>query len=288
MRTFDTTRDEFTPYGFEIDRWVPIQNTRPDRHDEIEIAVLDSGELTWLVGGHPTTVRANDLVMFWAALPHQMLGAKGVSHVHVITVPLDWVLQWQLPEELLTPVLQGRIVSDANDTEPIDDTCLFARWQREIDSGAKDLHEAVILELRSRLLRLAHWMKPEGSCSFSDTDAVLEERRVCMEKSEVMACYVARNYRSRIRVQDIADTVDLHPDYATTLFRKTFGLTLNALITRHRIAHAQHELISTEKPILAIAFDSGFDTLRRFNRAFKQRTGMAPSQYRKSRRAHMG
>ena len=193
--------------------------------------------------GQAVTLQPNKLVIFWAALPHQMLGAKGVNHVHVITVPLDWILQWELPEELITPVLQGRIVSDANDTEPINDTRLFARWQREIDSGAHNLREAVILELRSRLFRLAHWMKPEGVCSFADRDAVLEERRAHMEKSEVMARSVARNYRSRIRVQDIADTVDLHPDYATTPFSED---------VRFDSQHARHPPPDRPRPMRSL------------------------------------
>ena len=97
-----------------------------------------------------------------------------------------------------------------------------------------------------------------------------------------MACFVARNYTSRIQVKDIAGCVSLHPDYAATLFRKTFGTTLNVLITRHRVAHAQRQLVTTDERIVNIAHDSGFDSLSRFNRAFKQIAGVTPRQYRKT------
>ena len=91
-----------------------------------------------------------------------------------------------------------------------------------------------------------------------------------------MACFVARNYTSRIQVKDIAECVGLHPDYAATLFRKTFGTTLNVLMTRHRVAHAQRQLVTTDERIVNIAQDSGFDSLSRFNRAFKQLAGTTP------------
>jgi AraC-like DNA-binding protein len=97
-----------------------------------------------------------------------------------------------------------------------------------------------------------------------------------------MACFIARNYTSRIQIKDVAECVRLHPDYAATLFRKTFGTTLNSLITRHRIAHAQRRLITTNERIVNIAHDSGFDSLSRFNRAFKEIARVTPREYRKT------
>lgn len=100
-----------------------------------------------------------------------------------------------------------------------------------------------------------------------------------------MASYVAKNFKARLLLQEIADTVDLHPDYAATLFRKTFGITLNSLITRHRIAEAQRLLITSDAQIIEIALSSGFDSLSRFNRAFKELTGTTPSGFRKQCRS---
>ena len=97
-----------------------------------------------------------------------------------------------------------------------------------------------------------------------------------------MACYVARHYTASLRVEDVASCVGLTPDYAGTLFRKVFGMTLSDLIARHRVAHAQRQLLTTADPILRVALDSGFDSLSRFNRAFKQLAGMTPRDYRRA------
>ncbi len=107
-----------------------------------------------------------------------------------------------------------------------------------------------------------------------------KSRWILTHSHTILTC----NYTSRIQVKDIAERVDLHPNYASTLFREAFGTTLNALIIRHRVAHAQRQLITTAEQILPIALDSGSDSLSRFNRAFKQLVGMTPSQYRKRRR----
>jgi AraC-like DNA-binding protein len=40
--------------------------------------------------------------------------------------------------------------------------------------------------------------------------------------------------------------------------------------------------VTTNERVVSIAHDSGFDSLSRFNRAFKQLAGMTPREYRKT------
>jgi len=75
-----------------------------------------------------------------------------------------------------------------------------------------------------------------------------------------------------------------HPDYAATLFKKTFGTTLNRFLVDHRIQHAQRMLVTSDENILQIAFDSGFNSLSRFNAAFKDLCGATPRGFRKTHR----
>ena len=82
-------------------------------------------------------------------------------------------------------------------------------------------------------------------------------------------------------MNDIGDAVGLHPDYANTLFRKTFGRTLSEYIIEERIAHAQRKLVSTSDSITEIAFDCGFNSISRFNSAFKKSNQCTPRAFRK-------
>ena len=47
--------------------------SRSDRHNEIEINLLRSGSLTYLLGGRRTTIPVGRLAAFWAAIPHQIV-----------------------------------------------------------------------------------------------------------------------------------------------------------------------------------------------------------------------
>jgi AraC-like DNA-binding protein len=282
LRHFDSRRRDFAPYGFTCEIWEPRQMLRPDRHDEIELNFIDRGTLTYLIGGQRVTVHPRQVTAFWAAVPHQIVGFDKVNYYYVVTVPFGWMLQWGLPEHLMTALTQGQIVADRRSSRSLLDRQLFEQWHEDVEHGLSRNRDIVVLELRARLLRLAHALLEHGHLPATTTVGVANRQQTNLEKAEAMACFVARNYTSRIQVKDIAECVSLHPDYAATLFRKTFGTTLNALITRHRVAHAQRQLVTTDQRIVNVAHDSGFESLSRFNRAFKQLAGMTPREYRRT------
>jgi AraC-like DNA-binding protein len=282
MHEFDSRRKDFEPYGFTCEIWRPQQMPRPDQHDEIEINFLDKGSLTYLMGGQRVTVHARRVTAFWAAVPHQIVDFNKVNFYYVVTVPFGWFLQWGIPEGLLTALTQGRIVADTTGNRASLDRQMFDQWLDDLEHPVRTHQEIVILELRARLLRLANSLEELYDSPNGADPGAMARQQTNLEKAESMACYIARNYTSRIQVKDVASCVSLHPDYAATLFRKTFGTTLNSLITRHRIAHAQRQLITSTERIVNVAHDSGFDSLSRFNRAFKEIAGVTPRQYRKS------
>ncbi len=260
---------------------------RPDRHDEIEINFLDQGELTYLIGGKRVTVAARTVTLFWAAVPHQIVQFHDVTQYYVMTIPFGWFLQWGLPEDLQMQLIIGKVICDESDAETSRcDKLQFAQWHDDLldtddESRLNASREIVLLELKARLLRLARSHRQSPQVIRPDPESKRSQASANLGKAEVMACYIARNFKSRLPIKDIARCVDLHPDYAATLFRKTFGTTLNTLITRHRVAEAQRLLVTSDEQILNIALESGFDSLSRFNRAFKDITGTTPRSFRK-------
>lgn len=54
----------------------------------------------------------------------------------------------------------------------------------------------------------------------------------------------------------------------------------NDFLHHYRLQEASSRLVGEDLPILTIALDCGYGSIGPFNRAFKQRTGMTPSEYR--------
>jgi AraC-like DNA-binding protein len=273
MKQFDTSRPEFTPYGFTCELWTPAHMPRPNRHNEVELNLLTSGSLTYLLGGRRTTIEGGKLAIFWAAIPHQIVDFEGQAPYFVVTLPLSDFLRAGLEVSVVNRILQGDLLIDSVRDEA--DEVMFPRWEQEMRGGAPALQRPAWLEVRARLLRLAH----------RASDGPTVRSTPLLSRADQLACYIARNYQQPLTAQSIAAANGLHPNYAMNLFRKTFGATLTTFIIQHRISHAQRLLVTTDDAILSVALASGFQSLSRFNEAFKAACGCTPRDYRK---AHPG
>jgi len=68
--------------------------------------------------------------------------------------------------------------------------------------------------------------------------------------------------------------VGLHPDYANVIFKKTFGYTISDYLLEQRVLYAKRKLSITQDSITSIAYDSGFNSISRFNASFRKSSGM--------------
>ena len=112
MKTFDSSRPDFKPYGFACVRWHPTPMHRPDPHNEIELNFLETGWVTYLLGGRKIRIEAGQLSAFWAAIPHQIIGFGHEPEYFVATIPLAWFLQSKMPDGLIHDLLQGCVVGE--------------------------------------------------------------------------------------------------------------------------------------------------------------------------------
>ena len=275
---FDDSRPDFTPYGFTCELWTAREMPRADRHNEIELNFLYSGSLTYLLGGHRETVEHGRLTMFWGALPHQILNYETRHPYHVVTLPLASFLNCRLPGTLVRPILDGKIVTDPE--EGTNDMEAFKRWFDDLQSGNPLREQVAEMEIHARLLRLALALPGRK----------VRNRQVAHEpcvdpsltRADHIACYIARNYMQPLTADQIAHAVGLHPNYAMTLFRKTFGSTITEFLLQHRLSHAQRLLVTTDRSITEVGEASGFQSLSRFNEFFKEACNCPPREYRKA------
>jgi AraC-like DNA-binding protein len=279
--SFDPDRPDFAPYGLTCVHWRPSPMRRPDHHNEVELNFLESGTVTYLLGGTKTTVEAGKLSAFWAAIPHQIIDWGNETAYFVATIPLQCFLQWRLPEHFVQPLMQGRLVSEPTTGRAESDTHLFEHWESDLLKKSSTLERPVLLEMQARLLRLALNI-PEWKKTRTKRDRITTVTETGLNKVEQMACFIAQNYTDKLTVQQIGEFADLHPNYAMNLFQKTFGTTLINYLTQHRVSHAQRLLATTDQSVTDIAFQSGFHSISRFNDAFRRACGCCPRDYRKS------
>lgn len=272
LHRFNPNRADFTPYGFTCVRWQPTLMPVADRHDEIELNFLVRGKMQYAQGGQLTWVETRTLTAFWAAIPHQIVAHTQDAELLVATVPLSWFLSWPLPLNCLQKLLGGGVLFETDASQADIDAIQFPRWVEQMEGNDEYSLQLVLTELKGRIMRL---------CLSESNNNSTRLRKDSEAKATTMASFIAQNYQHPITISDIAAATDLHPNYAMTLFKSIFGMTLNAYLNTLRVSHAQHLLITTHNKILDVSISSGFGSLSRFNHVFQQHTGVAPSRFRK-------
>lgn len=114
-----------------------------------------------------------------------------------------------------------------------------------------------------------------ASTSFARSGQSKESRRV-----EKVQQYIAGNYTTPIKLQDVAEMVGMTPVAFSRFFKMRTGLTLSDYIINIRLGYAARMLVDTTKNISEICYECGFNNLSNFNRAFKSKRGYTPKEFR--------
>lgn len=282
MVSFDPTRRDFAPYGLECKRWSPGPGPmpRPDHHNEVQLDLVQSGSLIYLLGGRKVRIEAGRLSVFWAAIPHQIIEFATDREYFVATIPFEWFLQWKLEDHFVQPLLRGEVHCEpCPDRERLDRN-LFAQWEVDLRKPQEEIKHIVLLEMEARLRRLAAGLPPATPAPRKAHERHLALLGGGLSKVERIACLIAQRYTEPLTVDEIGHAVGLHPNYAMSLFKKAFGTTLIEYLTHHRVSHAQRLLATTDMKVVNVAFDSGFNSISRFNEAFRHACGCSPREYR--------
>ena len=91
--------------------------------------------------------------------------------------------------------------------------------------------------------------------------------------------------REGLTLAQLAEALGLAEAPLRRLINQELGFrNFNDFLHHHRLAEAAARLASEDLPILSLALDSGYASIGPFNRAFRQRFGMTPTEYRAAAR----
>jgi AraC-like DNA-binding protein/quercetin dioxygenase-like cupin family protein len=92
--------------------------------------------------------------------------------------------------------------------------------------------------------------------------------------------YIERHYAEPIRLRELASLVSMSEAYFCRFFKRITAATPVEYINLYRVRQAAILLRSTDKKIMNIAYEVGFNNMSYFNTVFKQRFGCTPMEYR--------
>jgi AraC-like DNA-binding protein len=103
-----------------------------------------------------------------------------------------------------------------------------------------------------------------------------------LERLEQVFHYVEENYTREILLAEVAGAASFSVYHFARFFKEATGMTFVQYLNNYRVSKAAKYLINSSDPITEIAFQAGFDSIKTFNRVFKQLKGCSPREYKKA------
>lgn len=124
------------------------------------------------------------------------------------------------------------------------------------------------------------WRRPNPEERITDGAELLNY----LDGIEKAIAYIEANLQSELSPETVAGEIGFSVYHFHRIFKAMTGETIAEHIRKRRLSNSARHLISSERPIMEIALESGFETQESFTRAFKKMFGTTPHSYRKSGR----
>ncbi|MDP2791740.1 MAG: helix-turn-helix domain-containing protein [Rectinemataceae bacterium] len=248
------------------------------RHNEIEILFYpNNNPVICRFGAQLIELQPDQTVLFWGAIPHQLVSIPENNTQYWAAIPPEIFLSLDLSPSLVRDVMDGHVLVETDQDLRNMDLAEFPIWKRETKSEVEEIRRTMLLSLEARLRRFTY------QATSADSLHPLPQKHLSPKDKNTfqgMYDYITINFRNPIRIDDIANAVGLHPNYAISLFKSKCGINIVNLITMLRIYEAQRLLLTTDQKIIDIAMDTGFSSMSNFYKSFNRLCGKKPHEYR--------
>ena len=92
--------------------------------------------------------------------------------------------------------------------------------------------------------------------------------------------FVEKNYNDNCELLSLAENTGYSYSYLSRYFKNITGISFNTYKNRYRINKACYLMDNFNYSILHCALESGYKSIRSFNRNFKNTLGITPIEYR--------
>lgn len=238
---------------------------RPHRHDYFEVYFLEAG----------TRYHGTDQDLYRIGQSELIVFPPGVEHFSYsdVGIPFRRVVLYFRPEAVLYPHLLEEIASEVCVVRPgganlravenVVEELLTA--QDVLGDGAQYEMNLLITQLLVKLMRAER------------RDARLARRA---GRIADVIHHLHDHYAEPIDLTTLAERFFSSPFYLSREFKKHTGSTIIGYVNGLRIGRAERLLQETDRPVSRISAEVGFANVSHFNRVFRARTDMSPSQCR--------
>jgi AraC-like DNA-binding protein len=246
------------------------------QHIECELILFTEGRGTAFVGNYIGEFEPGDVYFLGSDLPHTFQPVKGVVTSAVVVQFREdfWGMDFlSLPENNSIRKLFEKAARGLK---------LNGKCKQQLNGLIKQLETAQGFQ---RIIGLCHCLYPIASSReyiLVSTQEIKQFNAKHKERIDAVFQYTIDNFQEPIQLPVVAQTAGLSVPAFCNYFKKSTKKTYIDFLNEIRIGHACKLLNDTQKQIMDICYESGFNTLANFNKQFLKHKRTTPSNYRKT------
>ena len=230
----------------------------PHLHSSFEFILCTGGEMEIKIDSSFFTIRGGEAVLIFPNQVHELKTPESSSHTLCIFSPTL--------VKSYTAITRGEIPTDNFLCPNRSLNAIFQEFDKNGDSRT-------LLEIKAALYSLC--------AEFDKNRGYSAERKNKNELLGKIFAFLDYSYKKECNLENLAQSLGYNYVYLSRFFKEAVGISFTEYVNRCRISEAQYLLKNTKSSILGVAMDCGFNSLRTFNRNFKELVGISPIEYRK-------
>lgn len=245
------------------------------QHIEYELILFTEGEGVTFAGNYIGEFKTGDIFFLGSNLPHCFQKA----HKELITSAV--VVQF-------TEDFWGKDFINLPECKPIKDLLNISAQGLKLSVPIRHQLEPMIRNLEklqgfTRIICLCECLQLIATDEYEkiSTQEVKEYNTRNKERIDSIFQYTLVNFQEPITLNNVAGQVGMSVPAFCSYFKKSTKKTYIEFLNELRIGNACKLLIDTQKSVLDICYESGYNTLANFNKQFLRLKKITPSQYRR-------
>lgn len=252
----------------------PDFETNWHRHEEFELILITEGYGTAMIGDFIGEYKPGDLYFIAGNLPHWF------KKQHHKTIGAALVLHFK--KEIL-----GNVFLDLPELKNInqllqknDGIQIGIKLQKEIAVLLVEIHQLKGFQRMGNLLQCIQKISTTPDFVALTQNFLFSNNHVNPAIEKIID-FSFKRYLTPVTLKQVADVAAMSIPTFCRFFKKNIKKTYFDFIQDLRIIHACKLLTSTNKAVMEICYESGYNSWANFSKQFKQVKKITPLQYRK-------
>lgn len=242
-------------------------------HPQLEICYTARSLGKRFVGNQISDYAEGDLVMFGQNLPHGFTTDEQCEQV-VIQMTRDFLGSVFLEKPELRPV---KVLFDAASRG----LAFGATTTEAAQDTIQNLTQSTGLSQMIHLLELLHLLsRAQDVTPICSEEYSLDLDATHLKRVKIVYDYVMLHFQEEIKIKTVADLLNLTEAAFFKFIRRHTKKTFTEILNEFRISYATKLLISSDKSVSQICFESGYNNVSYFNRKFKEIMQATPQRFR--------